>query len=483
MKRVVFAFALVPLGLVLASTSFASDPAVPVITSLSATGATRNLRFDQYPGAQAYTIFSATNPAGPYLPNTNFFQAPYITSYTTNIITNTPTLVTNFAYEWRLTNVTASAGFYRVGITPLSSNAVLAGHVLNRLAYGPTPDELERVNAIGPQAYINEQLAFDGIADTLDNNYVIQTTNSVPADATTNWTQINITGTMAASPLYLFTTAPGEIYVDDLDLRPSFYYQQIVTNVVNGTNVYVTNRVFSSVSTSNILANGAFETGLSPWLTAGGASGTFLDNTKAHSGTNSLHVVSTTGASSSGSSYVRQTFPTTYGTSNSWGMTVTNTYNTSDAATLSYWYLPGADSSKLRVQLGSSINSSPGGLPPTPTWVYATATGTANANSRIYIYLSGVGDAYVDDVKLVAGSVPEVGANLVANGNFESALAGTWTSSADFANSALSLTTAHSGGSSLHLVATSAGSGNNDSVQQTLSPALTNGGTYTVSYW
>ena len=38
--------------------------------------------------------------------------------------------------------------------TPLSE----AGHVLNRLAYGPTPDELARVETIGARAYIEEQL-------------------------------------------------------------------------------------------------------------------------------------------------------------------------------------------------------------------------------------------------------------------------------------------------------------------------------------
>src|SRR5436305_23213 len=49
--------------------------------------------------------------------------------------------------------------FYRVQVTPMSSNSLLAATVLNRLTYGPTPDEIERINAIGPDAYIAEQLA------------------------------------------------------------------------------------------------------------------------------------------------------------------------------------------------------------------------------------------------------------------------------------------------------------------------------------
>ena len=38
--------------------------------------------------------------------------------------------------------------------SPQSTNSLLTATVLNRLAYGPTPDELERVRGIGPDAYI-----------------------------------------------------------------------------------------------------------------------------------------------------------------------------------------------------------------------------------------------------------------------------------------------------------------------------------------
>ena len=463
---------------------FATDPPPPVLDSVNVNGNTKALRFVPFPGSQAYTFYTASNLTSPFSINPNFFLAPYITGYTTNVLTNTPVVITNFAYEWRLTNVIAPSTFFRVAALPMDSNAMLTATVLNRLAYGPTPDELERVTAIGPQAYINEQLNFDGIPDTLDNAYTLETTNAIVFDPTTNWTFINMTGTVGnASALYLFTTAPGDIYIDDIDVRPYLYMQQIVTNIVGTTTNLATNRVFSTIAGTNLLLNGGFESVLSPWTTTVGTTGSGVDNSRANSGGSCLHVVSTTGASSSGSSYVRQTFATTYATTNTWGNVVTNTYASADPVILSYWYLPGTNSSKLRLQLGSGLNSTPGGIPPTPTWVYATATGTANANSRIYIYLSSAGNAYVDDVKLVAGTSAGVGANLLANGDFESALTGTWSSSTDFTNSALSLTTAHAGNSSLHLVATSAGGGNGDSVQQTVSPALVNGGTYTVSYW
>jgi len=466
----------------------ASDAPPPNIDSITANGTLRALRFVPYPAAQAYTFFSATNLGGPFAANTNFYLAPYVTGYTliTNTTTNGPVVVTvtNFAYEWRAAN-SGPNGFDRLGVTPLNSNAVLAVHVLSRLAYGPTPDELERVNSIGPQAYISEQLNMEGLAETMDG-YTIETTNAIPSDPTTNWTKIMLTGTMATTPFYLFMTQPGDMYVDDMDLRPYRYYQDIATNVVNGTNVYVTNKVFSYLST-NVLRNGDFESGYgagSAWTNAGGHSGSSaVTNGTAHSGGSSLHVVSTTSGSSAGSSYVRQGFPTSYQTTNSWGQTVTLTYASTDPVELSYWYLPGAHSTKLRAQLGSGLNSTPGGIPPTPGWVYARATGTANANSRLYLYLSGAGQCYVDDIKLVAGSVAEAGPNILTNGGFESALAGTWSVSSDFTASTLGTTVARSGNSSLRLVATAAGSGNGDSVQQTIAPALVNGQTYTVSYW
>ncbi|MEI2723294.1 MAG: DUF1800 family protein [Verrucomicrobiota bacterium] len=270
--------------------------------------------------------------------------------------------------------------------------------------------------------------------------------------------------------------------VDDIELRPFRYMQRITTNVVNSSNVYVTNKVFAYLGT-NVLKNGGFESGYSYWTNAGGASASTNDSSHAHSGSSSLHVVSTTGANSPGTSYVRQGFTNSYQTTNTWGDTVTLTTAISDQVILTYWYLPSANSPKLRLQLGGGLNSTPGGIPVTPTWVYVKATGKATATSQLYLYLNGTGDCYVDDMRLVVGTDPDVGPNLLQNGNFESPLAGSWTNSADFTGSALSSTIAHSGNSSLHLVATGSGGGANDSVQQNITPALVSNQTYTVSYW
>ena len=120
----------------------------------------------------------------------------------------------------------------------------------------------------------------------------------------------------------------------------------------------------------------------------------------------------------------------------------------------------------------------------TSQWVYVTQTATLPANStRIYLYFGSAGEIHLDDLMLVSGSVAESGANLVNNGNFESALAGTWTISGDFASSALSTSIKRSGNSSLRMTATAAGGGNNDSIQQNFAATLPSGGTYTLSYW
>ncbi|HEY4417819.1 MAG TPA: lamin tail domain-containing protein, partial [Verrucomicrobiae bacterium] len=118
--------------------------------------------------------------------------------------------------------------------------------------------------------------------------------------------------------------------------------------------------------------------------------------------------------------------------------------------------------------------------PVPPTWTYVTATGTASS-STLYLYLQAAGDVYVDDLKLVAGNVPEAGVNVLPDGDFESGFPNVWTVSADLASSVLSSTTKHTGNASLHLIATSGGTTQSSAIWQTVSPALN--GTYTLSFW
>jgi uncharacterized protein (DUF1800 family) len=152
---------------------------------------------------------------------------------------------------------------------------------------------------------------------------------------------------------------------------------------------------------------------------------------------------------------------------------------------LSFWYLESTNTSKIKLRLSNSgVNASGNDVPPPPRWIYATATGTATATPTIYLYLSGAGECYIDDIKLVAGTVPEVGANLVRNGDFETPLSvNNWNATADFTNTFISSQFSHSGAGSLKLIATAAGSGNGDAMFQSNLVGVVNNGTYTVSFW
>ena len=118
----------------------------------------------------------------------------------------------------------------------------------------------------------------------------------------------------------------------------------------------------------------------------------------------------------------------------------------------------------------------------TPQWTYVTATGTAST-SLFYIYLQSAGDVYIDDIALVAGSVPGAGTNTVADGGFESGFPGPWTVSPNLTNSVLSTTVKHSGNASLHLISTSAGTTKSSAIWQIISPVLKTNATYTLSFW
>jgi uncharacterized protein (DUF1800 family) len=60
----------------------------------------------------------------------------------------------------------AERSFHRLEVTPLSSNAVLTATVLNRLAYGPTPELLDQLSITGPNAYIAAQLTPESMVET-----------------------------------------------------------------------------------------------------------------------------------------------------------------------------------------------------------------------------------------------------------------------------------------------------------------------------
>ncbi|HWH69943.1 MAG TPA: lamin tail domain-containing protein, partial [Candidatus Sulfotelmatobacter sp.] len=112
-----------------------------------------------------------------------------------------------------------------------------------------------------------------------------------------------------------------------------------------------------------------------------------------------------------------------------------------------------------------------------PQWVFVT-TNIPATSSTLYLYLGSAGDIYLDEVKVLRS-----GTNALLNGDFEAPLTSGWTATANFTNSGLSTAVRHGGNSSLHLVASAAGSGSGNSLYQLISPALVTNQTYTLSFW
>ncbi len=428
----------------------AETPA-PVMKNVTVSNGVKTVTFTPAPAITAYTLRSGTNLA---LPLSNDLSG---------VLSGTSFRVTN-AEPMR---------FYGVAATPMSSNALLTANLLNRIAYGPTPDELLRVAAMGPHNYIIEQLAPENLTETIDA-YTTHVTNGVPAPTTPQWQFVSYNGFFSSSNVYMFLTKAGEGYIDDISIKP--LTNHIVTNIVAGVS---TNVVTNFVAGAEVLNNGGFENPtLAPWVLTANMSGSTITNGFAHSGNQSLHlraastVQAVTGNSRSDSIYQDLT-----------NLTFNFTAST-QRCQLSFWYLPTPTSSQIKMRLsGSGLLGSGNNEPPAPEWIYATATGTAGGTPALYLFLSGAGECYIDDIKLVAGSVPEVGPNLARNGDFEAPLTPTdWNPTANFTNSFISSQFSHSGSGSLKIVASAGGSGSGNSIVQA-SVGTVNGATYTVSFW
>lgn len=126
-----------------------------------------------------------------------------------------------------------------------------------------------------------------------------------------------------------------------------------------------------------------------------------------------------------------------------------------------------------------------GRLTHTSDWVYVSQTGIfpAGALPLIYIYLTGTGEGYLDDVKLVAGADPLQGANLIANGDFENPnLQPNWTVSSNLLGSSTIATIKHGGNRSLRIVSSVGGSTQTSAIWQNVA-SIAAGQIYSLSYW
>lgn len=303
------------------SSAAEANPPPPAITITKDTNGFPLLVFP-FPATEQYTVYGSDSPSGPFVT-----PVPGVLSGPTFVVTNGMPL-----------------GFYRVSAMPMTSNALLSATVLNRLTYGPSPADIERIAAIGPEAFIEEQLKADEIVEDLDTTPAI-TNSPPPPPPLTNWIRVATTGTTSSTNFFIHMSAAGRVYIDDVRL-------------VLGTN---------ADTGDNLLANGDFEDSVltNGWTVGNIYSTSVITNSpttdgQAASGSQCLLMIGSA-AGSGGSSSIQQAFSPT-------------NYPSSQRFTLSYSYLPvvNVGTNILTVRLSGSAATrtvslpSSGAPPPTP---------------------------------------------------------------------------------------------------------------------
>lgn len=251
------------------------DPPAPAVSGVEVNGNQATVRFQPHPAAQQYKVLTAPELSMPFLPDAAGSQS---------------------GFSWTTPRSGAQA-FYRLSVTPLSPQALAVANLLNRIAYGPTPDELARVTALGPDAYIAEQLTPESIQEQLEIDK--------PTVIENGWRRIETSGVGTSSTLYVYLTSIGEGYIDDLSL-------------VEGTVAGVGN---------NLIRNGGFESPLATndWVVATNHTDSTIVTDVKHSGSASLKLVATAPGSTRSSAIVQELTP---------ALSASRTY------TLSYWFRP-----------------------------------------------------------------------------------------------------------------------------------------------
>ncbi|HXJ60628.1 MAG TPA: lamin tail domain-containing protein [Verrucomicrobiae bacterium] len=108
-------------------------------------------------------------------------------------------------------------------------------------------------------------------------------------------------------------------------------------------------------------------------------------------------------------------------------------------------------------------------------------SGGTTPGTNFVVSLSAPGEVFIDDLVLVTGTRAEVGPNLLANGDFESPLSGSWSAVGNHASSLLSTQFSHGGSASLRVIASGPGALTNSVVQSI--PAFPSSTICTLSFW
>lgn len=200
------------------------------------------------------------------------------------------------ASEVRSNSFTISATnrteFFRLEPAQVSSNLLLGAHLLNRIAYGPTPNELRRVLEIGPNAFIEEQLSPELIEDLPEFTKPI---------LRAGWQYVTVTAPASSSRLHFLLDEYGVGWIDDVHL-------------VKGT---------VPEQGSNLITNGSFEAVLEPhWQLGPSYRRSHPTGERAKHGSRSLVVLS-----DGAGTYLDSVF-----------QNLSSPLRIGDLYTLSYWY-------------------------------------------------------------------------------------------------------------------------------------------------
>ncbi|HTI69831.1 MAG TPA: DUF1800 family protein [Candidatus Limnocylindria bacterium] len=212
-------------------------------------------------------------------------------------------------FTWQGAADSSLSAYFRLQADVLPTNRIAAVNLLNRIGYGPTPDELDRIAQIGTAAYLAEQLAPETILQDLD---------TLP-DLQGAWQKVTFTGPGAGASLYLYLEGQGDAYVDDVRL--------VAGSVDDGTQ-------------NNLVQNSGFESVLQgTWTTTTNYIASARSGNPVHSGAACLHLVAGSGKN---------------GGANSVSQKLASALKTTAVYTLSFWYLPSDQAVRLDVRMSAN---------------------------------------------------------------------------------------------------------------------------------
>ena len=263
----------------------------------------------------AVFVVRATKVAPPNLSATTTFGvnvneanlAPVLTAVADQVIENGETLGLTITAQ----DADLPANKFTFSLDPGAPTGLTLDADTGALTWSPAANQVPSTNLVTVRVTDN---GVPPLADTQSFQVV--------AKRGSGWRHVISTGTASSSTLYLYLTAPGELYLDDLVIVPGSVAE----------------------AGANVVPNGNFEAPLAgTWTVSPNHAGSAITTLAKHAGRSSLHLVASSGGSTRASSIYQNLTPALV---------------TGAPYTLSYWYLPGKTNTSFTIRLsGSGIQS------------------------------------------------------------------------------------------------------------------------------